>query len=62
MDDIDQNLQNQHLNKFHLINSNIKAKIFIKKEDKKECMSFGKKCQFYSLCWENSMEGLIKKI
>ena len=40
---------------------NINAGQFHKKDNQKECFSFGRKCEFYKLCWFNNSEGLVKK-
>lgn len=62
LDSINREFQNATLNKFHLINSQIKGKIFNKKEDPKLCMSYGRKCPYWNYCWENTDKGLIKKV
>ncbi len=31
------------------------------KLERKKCWFYGKKCDFYGLCWNNSMDGLVKK-
>lgn len=61
LDEIDPDLQNKTLNLFHLTNQQIKSKVFIKKDDPKQCMSYGRKCPYFNLCWEGSEEGLVKK-
>lgn len=42
---------------------NISENLFYKKDEKKECFFFGKKCEYYDYCWSNGkkMNGLIKK-
>lgn len=40
---------------------NINAGEFHKKANQKDCFSFGRKCEFYKLCWFNNSEGLVKK-
>lgn len=40
---------------------NIHEGNFFKKNSDRECYSFGRKCEFYKLCWYNNEEGLVKK-
>lgn len=37
---------------------NIAKKSFSKKDNPKECFAFGKKCEFFDLCWSNNSKGL----
>lgn len=39
----------------------IEASDFIQKESPNKCFSYGRKCEFYDLCWRNKMDGLFKK-
>jgi len=58
---LDPDFQNEALNKFHLVNTQIKNKEFHKKKDRSECVFFFKECPYAALCWEGKMNGLIKK-
>jgi hypothetical protein len=40
---------------------NINAGNFHKKDNQKDCFSFGRKCSYFKLCWFNNSEGLVKK-
>lgn len=40
---------------------NIADGVFPKHEDTKNCSHYGKRCEFFGLCFGNSMDGLIKK-
>lgn len=42
--------------------NNIANKVFHKKDFPKECAFFGKTCEYFSLCWHGSMNGLRKKV
>lgn len=53
-------LQDQVIEEFVGVLDNIKAEKF-DKIDKKNCFSFGQRCDFYNLCWNNSMENLYVK-
>lgn len=40
---------------------NIENDRFEKKADSKECFFFGRKCDYFNVCWKNDPEGLVKK-
>lgn len=40
---------------------NIAQDVFVKKDNPKDCFSYGKICPYYKLCWKGSMEGLYKR-
>lgn len=40
---------------------NIREKNFSGKANRKECFFFGRNCEYFKKCWNNSEEGLIKK-
>lgn len=41
--------------------NNIAKREFHKKDQPKECHFFGKRCEFYGLCWEGSEDGIKKR-
>ena len=41
--------------------NNIACAEFHKKESPKECMFYGKPCEFFNLCWHGRMDGLKKR-
>ena len=54
-------LQEEVLQEFAQTIENIKSEKF-KKQPKKKCFAFGKRCDYYGYCWDDSTEGLyIKK-
>lgn len=61
LDDIDPQFQQDTLHKFNITNRSIKAQVFQKLADPSLCVFYGKKCPYAKFCWENSMEGLVKK-
>lgn len=41
--------------------NNISSGVFEKKQSPKDCHFFGRKCEFFDLCWQGSMNGLKKR-
>jgi hypothetical protein len=41
--------------------NNIASGVYEKKASPKECHFYGKKCEFYGLCWSGSMDGIKKR-
>ncbi len=60
IDVVPEELQEQVINEFIDVIDKIKNDQF-EKNQKNKCFMFGKRCDYYNLCWNNSMVGLIKK-
>lgn len=41
--------------------NNIASEVYEKKASPKDCAFFGKPCEFFSLCWNGSMDGLVRR-
>jgi hypothetical protein len=40
---------------------NIAQNVFVKKDNPKDCFSYGKRCEFYKLCWSGDASGITKR-
>jgi hypothetical protein len=40
---------------------NIAQNVFAKKDNPKDCFAFGKRCEFYKLCWSGDSSGITKR-
>jgi len=41
--------------------NNISSDVFEKKQSPKDCVFFGRRCEFFNLCWHGKVDGLKKK-
>lgn len=60
VDKVPEALQDEVLDSFVSVLDGIKSETF-EKVPKNKCYMFGQKCAYYKLCWEDKMDGLVKK-